>query len=877
MNYLQKNFITRHVNLIGFNKVFCIPWFALLIMANVAYSDDSSKAQQPVQNNPQSTAILSTTKKTDSANAKKKSGIPLGTFLLLPELNFSEGYDTNIFSIRDQEQGSFIHVLTPSLLLVSDWDKHMLKLSSGAEMGSYEADSDQNYKDHWVESEGRFDLWQGNSVFGGAGYQYSHEDRSSPNNQFGLKPTFFSSIHSHLGAAFQFDRLTLRLGGTTERLDYRNVPTSTGIIDNKGRDRNVYGAGVRLGYKVNSDYEPFVQFEYDAREYDALTDRDGFSRDSSGYRAATGVKFNVGPRFIGELYAGYINQSYTDPRYQEINEPDFGANLIWKPSPRTTVNGSIDRSVEETIITGASSFLSTNYSVNINNQVTKKLSTSLNLSYINDDFKSIARQDDIISAGFGVKYAFTPNIYAAADYRYMMRDSDQSDDLNQAFADYDKNQIFLTVGTNLYPVKNDIFSDLADKWDFTDADLTDMTGFYLGGQTGYGSLATNTSGKRQSGSDDGEFGDNGFTGGLFGGYGFTLNRWYLGAEIEGEWSDLAWFHQKLKSDSRTFGVKKEDSVGLSGRLGYSLSSGNLLYAKVGSVWTNFKTDYTINNSPLTAVDTDNRLTGIRFGLGMDVPLTEHAFVRLDSTYTFYNGYDVSSADFSEDFDPEESLFRLGLGWNFGSRTIADNKGIDLSGFYAGGQLGIGTFTSDIDAQHRDSGIGPFPFTAPFSDHGFIPGVFVGYGYQYDHFYLGAELEGETSSANWSHVRDTEGSGGRKFSAEKKGGYGASGRLGYVLDNGTLLFGRFGVMNSRFNTKYAKGGNRDTDIDLDNRELGYRFGVGAESLLAHNLFIRLEYDYTNYPAYNFETTQSNSDVVEYDNSESLIRVGIGAHF
>ncbi|WP_292567188.1 outer membrane beta-barrel protein [Methylomonas sp.] len=76
---------------------------------------------------------------------------------------------------------------------------------------------------------------------------------------------------------------------------------------------------------------------------------------------------------------------------------------------------------------------------------------------------------------------------------------------------------------------------------------------------------------------------------------------------------------------------------------------------------------------------------------------------------------------------------------------------------------------------------------------------------------------------------------------------------------------------------AKGNNSATDIDRDDRELGYRFGVGADSPLTESLFLRMEYNYTDYSPYRFTTTQASSDTVEFDNSDSMFRLGVGAHF
>jgi opacity protein-like surface antigen len=127
------------------------------------------------------------------------------------------------------------------------------------------------------------------------------------------------------------------------------------------------------------------------------------------------------------------------------------------------------------------------------------------------------------------------------------------------------------------------------------------------------------------------------------------------------------------------------------------------------------------------------------------------------------------------------------------------------------------------------------------------------------------------------VRETGGAGGRDFSVEKKSDYGLALRLGYSLPNGTLLYGRGGPVRGRFNTNWAKGNDVSSNIDRSYVVNGVRYGVGAEIPLGQFSFVRLDYTRTDYDSYGFRTLHSNPDEMDFDNKESLFRVGLGFRF
>ena len=99
----------------------------------------------------------------------------------------------------------------------------------------------------------------------------------------------------------------------------------------------------------------------------------------------------------------------------------------------------------------------------------------------------------------------------------------------------------------------------------------------------------------------------------------------------------------------------------------------------------------------------------------------------------------------------------------------------------------------------------------------------------------------------------------------------------MFDSGSLLYARAGAVKTRFNTAWIKGGNRQNDIERDDNVWGNRIGVGAEVPLTETSSIRFDYTYTNYDSYDFTTSHGSPDTMEFDNEETLFRMGLSVSF
>lgn len=818
---------------------------------------------------------------TDKASVAR--GFQLGDFVFTPEFGLTGVYDDNIFATPTDKQSDRILVFSPTLNVTSNWETHKLEFFGNARIGRYEDFDTEDYDDFTLGTAGQFDFDSKNNLFAGLSYVKAHESRASPDSFFGRYPTEYNSLDAHAGTVRQLGQIAMRFGGTLQQLDFDNVPTETGTLNNDDRNRDIYGVGLRLTYNKNPIFSPFVQSIYDRRKYQQTPDDNLFNRDSEGHRLAVGFSSSISQTLKSEVYLGHLWQDYEDTAFSTISKPDFGAAIRWLTGRSTQISANIERDITETTLFASPGAVETSYSANLQHQLLPYLLLKSHVGWSKYDYQEIGREDDYLDVGFGLQYDITRYIYLAGDYRYLHRDSSVDFDRLENALDYDSHQIFLSINARLYPVRNALDTSMSSIWNAANVSASGPYGFYVGGQLGFNALATHSNEERiQGGSDDAHFGNTGFAGGLFGGYGWNLNHWYLGLEVDTDNSDADWYHRKNKSESRTSSLERNQSIAASLRAGRALVNNSLLYARVGAVRTAFDAYYKINDAPQNAYNDDVDLDGLRVGVGAEFDVTEQLFARMEYSFTDYEDKKLVSENFNENYAIQESLFHLGIGWRFGAVPKHQLKvePETLKGPYAGVHMGYGMTTSDLSGLHRDQGMGPYDFNAEFADHGFTPGVFAGYATNWHRFLLALELEGEVTSLDWQHERNTNGGGGRDFSVEVGETFGAAIKLGYILNSGTVIYIKGGPVRTEVTTQWQKGNNRNLDIERKDTLEGIRVGLGAEIPMTRKSFIRLDYTHTNYESYDFLTAHgagANSDEMSFDTSTNLFRLGLGIRF
>jgi hypothetical protein len=766
-------------------------------------------------------------------------------------LTLSEEFTDNVFQTANDKKSDFVTVFAPWIelsLLSRDYE---LSFGADAEIGRYATYSSENYEDYGLYADGRFRLGDSLFAFGGLDYAREHEERSSPDSVNGLEPTKYHETSGYFGIGGQLNGNSFRLGVNARDLDFDDTPAAGGtIINSSDRDRQELEFGGRLGVAQITNGEVFVQGIFDQVEYDDKTDSQGYQRSSKGGQAALGYKGQWGD-LAGELSFGVLTQNFDDPRFDTVTVPDFDVDLTWRPSRTTQISFVIERSLEETTITGASSYVSTSAGSRLRYRVAQNLSLAGYLFLTENDFKGIDRTDIYAEAGLGLRYYLDPRFYLDADYAFQQRLSDIAGE------DFDEHRFFLTFGYDLEP---NFETRPEDRARITSSE------FYAGTQFGYGVLQSKVDGPRGAGGNlTADFGDQGPVAGLLGGYRTMVNGLVLGVEADIEFGDMEWVHDA----NRDFSVKTGNTYGVSGIVGFKTVASNFLYGRFGVFASEFESKYQRGGN---STSIDDRVTGFSFGLGTEVPLGRGLSGRIEYQIRSFSDYDIGAPLGANDdnFANLQSAVRFGVIYTLGAQeTPAPYVApTDFSGFYAAATLGHSTLQSD-NSGPRPTGAAPsFFLDATRSGQGFSGGALAGYGWQYGAVYLGAEAELEVSSAGWNVERSPT---GRIYSAEKVGSVAGLLRVGYIVNDSVLIYGRAGLVRAKFETDYSYSG---TTINQSDKLDGALIGLGVEYSVGPRTHLRMEYNYTDYDDYEVDY---GTGVDIFDSKESRFQVALAYKF
>lgn len=373
-------------------------------------------------------------------------GLRAGTFLVFPTLGLGATYDDNIFAADNATEEDMIYTVTPGVSVQSQWNNHALNFFADGEIGRYADFDNEDYEDYAVGTDGRIDITRAANFYGALRFAEDHEERGSPDDANGIEPTDFTSLNFRGGYFQKFNRVSLRAEADWTSLDYDDVATTTGVINNDDRDRDTIFYTGRVGYEFIDGYEAFLRGRFYEVEYDSTVDDSGLNRSGDGYDGVAGLVFDLTALTQVEVFGGFVSKDYDDPLLSEIDGPMYGGALNWSPRRYLVVRGAVQRSVEETTQVDYAGYLSTNYSLNVEYRFRPDLRLTAGGSFTTSDYDLASnsaaqeREDEVLGLNAGARYYITRFFFAGLNYSFQQRQS------NLAGQDYDRNQIALRGG-----------------------------------------------------------------------------------------------------------------------------------------------------------------------------------------------------------------------------------------------------------------------------------------------------------------------------------------------------------------------------------------------------------------------------------------------
>ena len=350
-------------------------------------------------------------------------GIRAGSFLLLPSLDLTAGYNTNPERVTGAG-GAPYFIEAPELQVRSDWERHSLTADI---IGSY-----TEYGENLVPSlnvpylnakiDGRVDVTRDTQILLDQRFLINTDNPGSPNLRTNLQaqlaqlPLNFD-VGETVGVAQQFNRLSFSLRGTFDRSTYdESLLTDGETSSNADRNFNQYAGILRAGYELDPGFKPFVELEGDERIHDEQFDRNGLQRDSVGASGKVGAAVDLFGSLTGEMAVGYVERTYQDPTLPNVSGVIADGSLLWQATPLTSAKLTATSQVYETIVAGASGELSRDVSLQIDHAFQYWLVGTLKGGYGNDNYVGVFT-DNRYFVSVGLAYKLTREMQIRTELR----------------------------------------------------------------------------------------------------------------------------------------------------------------------------------------------------------------------------------------------------------------------------------------------------------------------------------------------------------------------------------------------------------------------------------------------------------------------------
>ncbi|OGN51208.1 MAG: hypothetical protein A2352_03025 [Caulobacterales bacterium RIFOXYB1_FULL_67_16] len=353
-------------------------------------------------------------------------GATSGSFVIFPKIQFDTEYNDNVFAVENGKQDDFIFRIRPEVTAESDWSRHYIQ-GYARSIISRNADFDSENTEEWtVGTTGRLDIVRGSNISGGAEYARVVEPRTSSNTaSTAASPIEFDMASAYVTAVRAMGRIRVSGRADVRSFDYEDGRTTAGaVIDQSDRDRTVVNGAGRLDFALSPATAIFGQVSVNDKDYDSDAAGTTPARDSSGYEALVGVNFELGAVSRGEVAAGYISQSFDNAAYGDIDGFGARAQLEWFPTELTTVTASASRTIQDAGIIGAAGYLSSEVGAKIDHELLRNLILTAQLSYGEDEYNGIDRDDQRLNASVSGTYLINRHYGVTTTLAYLDQGSD---------------------------------------------------------------------------------------------------------------------------------------------------------------------------------------------------------------------------------------------------------------------------------------------------------------------------------------------------------------------------------------------------------------------------------------------------------------------
>lgn len=331
-------------------------------------------------------------------------GVPIGSFVLFPEIELGASAFSNVFSSPAGKSDTSLEA-RPSARLVSNWSNHALEFRAAGTFSHFDAFDSENENGYLLEARGRLDITRRTNIQALVGRERSQESRSAIDAASIGDRADLTTSRAAIALSHRFNRLSLQLRGAIAEQSVGDVTANGILFRNDDRNHTRTEEAVRASWELKPTLFVFSEVELNQRTFERAAQSDGIRRDSSGERYRVGLAFgNTGKTLRGEISIGYGTQRPDDPRLADVSGVLLDSNLAWRLSELTSLLFTARSDVSETTTAFSPGVLTHQVGIEARHAFLRHLIGSAGISYTTQDFARVAIDEKEWRSALGLEY-----------------------------------------------------------------------------------------------------------------------------------------------------------------------------------------------------------------------------------------------------------------------------------------------------------------------------------------------------------------------------------------------------------------------------------------------------------------------------------------
>ncbi len=352
-------------------------------------------------------------------------GVRVSSFLIFPELGIGVVASDNILASPNRPLSDHAFEINPRVRFQSTWSRHSLSGEAQTRDSWYKNFPSENEDSYDAILRGRIDVLRSTNLELETSASKFQESRGSIDfPDAAAEPGDIMTERAAAAFNHTFNRLKGTLRGAISEIDYSDAVEADDVpVNNDDRDYRQNELGLRVSYEFNPGMIAFTDVERNNRRFRLALDDDGFNRDSDGWEAVAGLRFDFSTIVTGELSLGYALQNPKDAAFVDVEGAIINAAIFWRPTALTTLRFEARSAIEQTTTLDSAGALTRAYLIGIEHALRRNIILGGFIGFAESDYAGSDLVEERLTGGLTIEYRLNRSVAIEGSWQHISYDA----------------------------------------------------------------------------------------------------------------------------------------------------------------------------------------------------------------------------------------------------------------------------------------------------------------------------------------------------------------------------------------------------------------------------------------------------------------------